>query len=238
MLNGKKVVVLGASSGLGLATAKATAAEGAEVVIVSSSRERVETALKVMKGKVTGRVVDLRQEEQVRSFFEHTGDFDHLVYTAGGNISRHVIDDLSLQTARDYFELRFWSVFAAVKYGASHIRPGGSITLTSGIAGQRPGKGWSLGAGTSGAIEGFTRAMAVELAPLRVNAVSPGVVKTNLWSRMTEQERAQFYRTVGEALPADRVATAEEVAQTYLYLMKQPFSTGQVVTVDGGAVLV
>jgi len=237
-LEGKKVIVLGASSGLGLATAKAAAEVGARVVIVSGKRERIDQALLTLPTGSVGYAVDLGIEQQVKQFFEHTGRFDHLVYTAGSAISRKLIGDLDMETACDYFQLRFFSVFAAVKYAAQHILPGGSITLTSGIAGARPGKGWSLGAGTSGAIEGFTRAMAVELAPIRVNAVAPGVVKTNLWSDMADAERAHFYQAAGNSLLTGRVAEPEELAQTYLYLMQQSYSTGQVVVADGGAVLV
>jgi NAD(P)-dependent dehydrogenase (short-subunit alcohol dehydrogenase family) len=237
-LEGKKVIVLGASSGLGLATAKATAEAGAQVVIVSGNPERINQALTKLPPGSEGCAIDLTVEKQIKQFFKRTGGFDHLVYTAGSAISRKLIGDLRPEVARAYFQLRFFSVFAAVKYAVPHILPGGSITLTSGIAGARPGKGWSLGAATSGAIEGFTRAMAVELAPLRVNAVAPGVVKTNLWSDMNAIERENFYSTAGNSLLTGRVAEPEELAQTYLYLMQQPYSTGQVIIADGGAVLV
>jgi NAD(P)-dependent dehydrogenase (short-subunit alcohol dehydrogenase family) len=237
-LQNKKVIVLGASSGLGLATAKAAANEGAKVIIVSGNPERINAALKELPAGCEGYAVDLREESNIRAFFEQTGNFDHLVYTAGGNISRKNVADLDLATAQDYFRLRFWAPFAAIKYGTPYINTGGSITLTSGIAGQRPGKGWSLGAGTSGAMEGLTRAMAVELAPIRVNVVSPGVVKTNLWSDIAAADREDFYRTVGQSMLVGRIGEPEDIAQTYLYLMKQPYSTGQVVIVDGGAVLV
>jgi len=125
-----------------------------------------------------------------------------------------------------------------VKYGAPHIRLGGSISLVGGIASARPGKGWSLGASICGAMEGFTRALAVELAPIRVNCIVPGVIRTNLWNGMAEAEREKFYRSVGDSLPVGRVGEAHEVAQAFLYVMTQGFSTGQTITVDGGTVLV
>ena len=84
----------------------------------------------------------------------------------------------------------------AVKYGSAHIRPGGSITLTNGVAGLRPRKGWTLAASICGAMEALTRALAVELAPIRVNAVCPGVVRTELWSEMTESDREAMYRNL------------------------------------------
>jgi NAD(P)-dependent dehydrogenase (short-subunit alcohol dehydrogenase family) len=237
-LDGKKVIVLGASSGIGLATAKAAALEGAQIIIVSGNQERIDKALKELPAPGEGYAIDLRDEKNIKEFFGQMGSFDHLVYTAGSNISPKNLVDLDLETAHDYFKLRFWSPFAAIKYAVPHINSGGSITLTSGIANPRPGKGWSLGASTSGAMEGLTRAMAVELAPIRVNIVSPGVVKTNLWASFTKTDRENFYKTVGDAMLVKRVGEPDDIAQTYLYLMKQPFSTGQVIIIDGGAVLV
>jgi NAD(P)-dependent dehydrogenase (short-subunit alcohol dehydrogenase family) len=150
---------------------------------------------------------------------------------------QHVVD-LGTRTIRDYFEIRFWGAFAAIKYSVPFIDRGGSITLTSGIASRRPGKGWALGASSSGALEGLTLAMAVELAPIRVNAVSPGLTRTNLWNGMPEADRENMYEQTSARLLTGRVATADEVAQTYLYLIKAPSVTGQVAIADGGAVLV
>ena len=143
-----------------------------------------------------------------------------------------------LQQARHAFELRYWSALAAVKYGSPHIRKGGSIVLTTGIAGQRPRKGWVLAASVCGTIEALTRALAVELAPIRVNAVSPGLVRTNLWQNMDAAEREQLFESVGNRLPVGRVGEADDIAQAYLFLMQEGFSTGQTVVVDGGTVLV
>jgi NAD(P)-dependent dehydrogenase (short-subunit alcohol dehydrogenase family) len=238
-LSGKKVVILGGSSGIGLATAQAAAGEGADVLIVSGNGERLDAALKTLAaGEHRREVVDLSQEQNIRAFFETVGAFDHLVYTAGENLSLNFVDTVDLATARAFFELRYWSAFAAVKYGAPHLQPGGSISLTGGIAGARPGKGWSVAATICAAMEGFTRALAVELAPIRVNCVVPGVIRTNLWNGMPEADREQFYKTVGNTLPVGRVGEADEVAQAFLYMMNQGFGTGQTITVDGGTVLV
>lgn len=236
---GKRVVVLGASSGIGLATAQAAAEEGANVVMVSGNAGRLDAAWRTLSsGDHRCEAVDLSQEENISAFFEKQGAFDHLVYTAGENLSLNFVETTDLAMARTFFELRYWSAFAAVKYGAPHIQRGGSITLVGGIASARPGKGWSLGASICGAMEGFTRALAVELAPVRVNCVVPGVIRTNLWNGMAEAEREQFYKAVGDALPVGRVGEAAEVAQAFLYVMKQAFGTGQTITVDGGTVLV
>ncbi len=125
-----------------------------------------------------------------------------------------------------------------MKYGSAHIRTGGSIVLTTGIASLRPRKGWAFGASVCGAMEGLTRALAVELAPIRMNAVSPGVVRTNLWQNMTEQERESMYEAIGKSLPVGRVGEPEDIARAYVFLMEDGFSTDQIVVVDGRTVLV
>jgi NAD(P)-dependent dehydrogenase (short-subunit alcohol dehydrogenase family) len=237
-LQGKKVILLGASSGIGLATAKAVAGEGATTVIVSSNQQRIDQALTELPEGSTGFAVDLTDEQQIKNFFSQFGAFDHLIYTAGESLQLVTIADAVVADAQQFFNLRYWGAFMAVKYGSPNINAGGSITLTGGVASQRPGSGWSLGSSICAAMEGFTRAMAIELAPVRVNLVSPGVVKTNLWNSMSEAERDGLYTSVGNSLPVKRVGEAEDIAKTYLYFIQQPYSTGQVVVVDGGGVLV
>jgi NAD(P)-dependent dehydrogenase (short-subunit alcohol dehydrogenase family) len=234
----KRVVIVGGSSGIGLAVAEAAASEGAEVVIISSNAERVQEAIRSIGGKARGQAVDVSDERAVEVFFTNFGAFDHLVFTAGDSLHVHELADTDLKQARRAFELRYWSALAAVKYGSPQIRNGGSIVLTTGIAGQRPHKGWVIAASVCGTVEALTRALAIELAPIRVNAVSPGIVRTNLWQNMSSSEREQLYESVGKRLPVGRVGEAHDIAQAYLFLMKEGFSTGQIVVVDGGTVLV
>jgi NAD(P)-dependent dehydrogenase (short-subunit alcohol dehydrogenase family) len=237
-LNGKKIVVLGGTSGIGLAVAQAAAKEGAQVVVASSRKESVDRALKVLPAGGEGQALDLTDEKQVKNLFDRVGGFDHLVFTAGENLQLAELAKTPVADAQRFFTLRYWGAFTAVKYGSPHIGNGGSIVLTTGVAGARPHKGWAVAASICSAMEGFTRAMAVELAPMRVNAVSPGVIRSPLWAGMTEADREAMYRNVGAALPVGRVGEVEDVAETYLYLMRNGFSTGQVITVDGGTILV
>jgi NAD(P)-dependent dehydrogenase (short-subunit alcohol dehydrogenase family) len=234
----KRVVIVGGTSGIGLAVAEKAALLGAEVVIVSSNAERVQEAIKSIGGEAQGQAVDVSDEKAVESFFTNIGAFDHLVFTAGDSLQLHDLADTDLKQARRAFELRYWSVLATVKYGSPHIRKGGSIVLTTGIAGLRPHKGWVVAASVCGTIEALTRALAIELAPIRVNAVSPGVVRTNLWQNMSSSEREQLFESVGKRLPVGRIGEAHDIAQAYLFLMQEGFSTGQTVVVDGGTVLV
>ncbi|WP_268760357.1 SDR family oxidoreductase [Caballeronia mineralivorans] len=109
--------------------------------------------------------------------------------------------------------------------------------LTSGTAGARPMKGWTTVASICGAMEALTRALAVELAPLRVNIVSPGLVRTPLWSNVPESDREAMYLYAGSRLPVGRAGEADDIAQTYVYLMNNGFVTGQTIVTDGGGVL-
>ena len=158
------------------------------------------------------------------------------MFTAGETLQLGLLADTDIAAARGFFDLRYWGAFTAAKYGSANIRPGGSIVFTSGIAGQRPRSGWALGASICSAMEGLTRALAIE--PIRVNIVSPGVVATPLWAEMAEADREALYRQAGEKLPVGHVGEAAEIAEAYLYLMDQSYATGQVLVVDGGAVLV
>jgi NAD(P)-dependent dehydrogenase (short-subunit alcohol dehydrogenase family) len=234
----KRVVIVGGSSGIGLAVAEEAASQGADVVIVSSKAERVQEAIQSIGRGARGEVVDVSNEKTVESFFTNLGAFDHLVFTAGDSLQLHQLADTDLKQARRAFELRYWSALATVKYGSPQIRKGGSIVLTTGVAGRRPHSGWVIAASVCGTIEALTRALAVELAPIRVNAVCPGVVRTNLWQSMNADAREHLYESVGKSLLVGRVGEACEIAHAYLFLMQEGYGTGQTVVLDGGAVLV
>jgi NAD(P)-dependent dehydrogenase (short-subunit alcohol dehydrogenase family) len=237
-LQNKRVVILGGSSGIGLSVAEQAASQGAKLVVASSNAERLQKAVEKLEGNAQGHALDLTDEAAVENFFAKLGAFDHLVFTAGDSLQLQDLATTDLKQARRAFELRYWAALAAVKYGSRSIRKGGSIVLTTGVAGQRPHKGWVVAASVCGTIEALTRALALELAPIRVNAVSPGVVRTNLWQNMTAAERERLYESVGSSLPVGRVGEAHDIAQAYLFLMQEEFSTGQTLVVDGGTVLV
>jgi NAD(P)-dependent dehydrogenase (short-subunit alcohol dehydrogenase family) len=235
-LENQRVVIVGGSSGIGLATARLAAAQGAAVTIVGS--RRVDAALEQLPAGAEGYIVDVRDEQAVASLFGTLGRFHHLVYTAGEALTLSPIADLDLDRARHALDIRIWGVYATVKHAHPHIRKGGSITLSSGSAGQRPQPTWSVSASICGATEALTRTLALELAPIRVNAVAPGVVRTTLWSDMSEPEQEALYAGVGGSLPIGRVGEAEEVAETYIHLMRNEYTSGTIVAVDGGALLV
>src|ERR1700756_4439904 len=152
-LSGKRIVVLGGSSGIGLAVAQQAVARGAQAIIVSSNAERVKQAVATLDGKAEGHTLDLSNERDTQNFFQKIGDFDHLIFTAGDTLQLNVLEATDLTKARHAFELRYWAALAAVKYASPHIRKDGSIVLTTGVAGRRPHKGWTVVASICGTIE-------------------------------------------------------------------------------------
>jgi len=235
-LQGKKVVIIGGSSGIGLATAKAAASEGAQVVIASRSEEKLRKAAAEIKGKVESIPVNTLEEASVKALFERTGEFDHLA-TPGSEAAWGPFLELDLRPAKSGFDSKFWGQYLAAKHGAPKIRPGGSITLFSGAYSQRPGRGASLLSAINSAVEGLGRALAVELSPIRVNVISPGLVDTPIYSGMPEEKRKAMYTAVAASNLVKRIGRPDDIAETALYLMTNGYTTGSTLYVEGGIML-
>ena len=235
-MEAKKIVIIGGSSGIGLATAKGAVALGAEVIIAARTPAKLAHARHEIGGSVDTVVLDISQEEQVRSFFERVGAFDHLT-TPGGYMSGGGIFALETFVAQQSFANKFWGQYFAAKHGASQIRPGGSIVLISGQLSQRPTAGAVIVASVNSAVEGLGRALAVELAPIRVNICSPGLTDTPRFEAQGRQKAEAFFASYAEKLPLKRVGQAKDVAETILYLMNNQQTTGSTLFVDGGYTL-
>jgi NAD(P)-dependent dehydrogenase (short-subunit alcohol dehydrogenase family) len=236
-LNGRTIVVIGGSSGMGLATARAAALDGAEVTIASSRQERIDAALSELPDGCVGAALDVRDETQVASVFERVGEFDHLVFTAGDAFTPRPLADLGLSDAHASLEVRFWGAVTVIKHAAPRIRPGGSIGLTTGTVGQRPIPGAALAAAGAGATEGLVRGLAVELAPVRVNAVRAGAFRTPLWDGVPEAQREALFARLAQGTLTKTVGEPEQIAAAHIYLMQNQYVTGTVHTVDGGLLL-
>jgi len=240
-LEDQRIVVIGGSSGIGFAVAQRVLREGAQVVIGSSSAARVEDAVKRLGPGASGAAVDVRDEASVAAFFKASGSFDHLVFTAGDwDALRRPggVAELDLEAARAIFTVRFWGALAAIKHAQGRISAQGSITLTDGAVAHRPRKSAALNTAMAGAVEHLTRALALDLAPVRVNAVCPGLVLTEVWDSIPEDRREEQLRRMTARLPLPRAGDPAEVAEAYLYLIRGTYSTGQVLIVDGGFTLV
>jgi NAD(P)-dependent dehydrogenase (short-subunit alcohol dehydrogenase family) len=236
-LSGQRVVIIGGSSGMGFAVAEGALAEGAEVVVGSSSQDKVKAAVERLGKGASGKTIDAGSEESIAAFFEGQAPFDHLVFTAGD--ARNLaaaggIAELDVAAASELPKIRFWGALLAIKHSNSLLAANGSITLTGGVLAHRPMKGIPLVTAFAGATEHLVGGLAMDLAPRRVNAVCPGLISTELIAGWPE---AMIQQWVGRQ-PLARAGQPEEAAQAYLYLMRAGFTTGQVIIVDGGAMLV
>lgn len=223
-----RVVVIGGTSGMGLAVARAVSAAGGKAVVGSRSAESVE-----LPGSVERYAVDVTSGASLEAFFGRVGAFDHLVYTAGDDLVRGPIAEYDPGRARDFFDVRLFRALDTVRVALPTLSPAGSVTLTAGAAAFRGGTGKLLGSTIGGAVIAAGRSLAVELAPIRVNVVAPGIVRTPLWAGVPEP----FFAGAGAGTLLGRVAEPEDVARVYVDLMSQDYVTGNVVVVDGGSVL-
>lgn len=237
MLQNQRIVIIGGSSGIGLETAKQATALGAEVIIASRSEDKLQKAKEILGFKTTAYQLDTTDELQVQSFFEKVGHLDHLVVSAAETSSGPFLRTDSAQ-ARKLFENKFWGQYYAAKYGSTQISPHGSITLFSGVVAYKAMIGSSALGAVNAAVSNLGQTLALELAPIRVNIVSPGIIDTPSRSKMPEDARNNFYATVADKLPVKRVGKAEDVAQSVLYLLQNSFVTGTVLHVEGGHILI
>ncbi len=233
---GQRIVIIGGSSGIGLATAKMAAAEGATVVIGGRSEEKLRQAKGQIQGKVEVFSVNSMDETSVRTFFDKVGEFNHLT-TPGSEAAMGPFREMDTRAARASFDSKFWGQYYAAKYGAPELRSGGSITFFAGVWSQRPAPGSSVITAINSAIEGLSRSLALELAPIRVNSISPGITDTPLYSGMPADRKEAMFKQVAESLPVKRIGRPEDIAQAVLFLMSNGFTTGCTIYVDGGALI-
>lgn len=240
LLRGKKVVIVGASSGIGLALTRACAALEANVVMASRSLDNLKEAQKSVDGDTEIIPVNMLDENSANQLFERVGKFDHLIVTAVADEVklRSRFAEMTTETAQRSLE-KFWGTFFIVRAAAPQISESGSITLTSSIAAFSPpaNGGYAVMNAASAAVAAFARSLAAELKPVRVNVVAPGTVNTGVWKGMTDDEAENFRRRAGESLPVRHIGEPEELAQAFLFLMTNTYTTGTILTVDGGALL-
>jgi NAD(P)-dependent dehydrogenase (short-subunit alcohol dehydrogenase family) len=234
MLTNSRVVVIGGSSGMGLATAKLLSKEGAQVIIASRSRDKLKDALPAISGISEARQLDFSKEDEVQEFFNSLGAFNHLVLMAAGKPAWGKLSDIQSSVLESAFKTKFWGYFLCAKYGAPHIREKGSILFTIGGAARSAIAGTAGVASVNGAIMCMAMTLAKELAPIRVNVLSPGLVDTPAYNWMSTEEKKAFFRQMGGNLPVGRVGQPDDLAQAALYLISNSFTTGAILDVDGG----
>ncbi|MEV0229975.1 SDR family oxidoreductase [Nonomuraea sp. NPDC050786] len=229
-----RVVIVGGTSGIGLGTAARLAAGGAEVFVTGRSEERLEAALKQLGDQASGEVVDARDTGAMRALFERLGAVDHVVITVTRRGGAGPLSSLTSDAITGAVQDKLVPHLLTAQAALGALRPGGSITFVTAASAGAALAGVSVLAAVNGAIEAAVPGLAVELAPIRVNAVSPGVIDTDWWSGLGDEARAAFLEGTAAALPVGRVGTPEDVAVTIEYVVRNSFVTGTVLTVDGG----
>jgi len=238
-LKGQKVIIVGGGSGIGFGIAQRVFDEGGDVVLAGRSEEKLKTAAKQIGLPESAKLIaaDITNEEDVIRLFESAGEFDHLITTAA-SLSYAPIRDMDIADMRRSIDSKLLSSMLLAKHGCSRIRSGGSITFTSGIAADRPMPRASAVAAVNSGLAGLARALAVELAPTRVNVISPGWVSTPIWETVAGDNRYAMFEQMAMRLPAGRIGLPGDIAEAALFLMRSEFTTGIVLPVDGGHRLV
>ncbi|OJJ72609.1 hypothetical protein ASPBRDRAFT_42332 [Aspergillus brasiliensis CBS 101740] len=248
-LAGKHVLIFGGTSGIGLGVAKLSLAASAKVTVTSSSSERIESVVQNLRSEfpsahVQGHACDLSKdtiEEDLEALFQKINQVDHIVFTATDSPAIMPVQEITRDKLIAAGQVRFFAAILVAKIGSRYLSPGpdSSITLTTGTNWERPMPNWTAVAGYLGGTCSVARNLAVDLKPIRVNAVSPGLVETPLWKDlMSEEEKEKVCQIAAAKHPTGRIAQPEEVAEAYIYLMKDTNITGRIVSTDSGTLLV
>ncbi len=248
-LSGARILIIGGSSGIGYSVAEASVESGATVIISSSQESRVKSSIEKLletypsaKDRVSGHACDLSvqsMEENIKKLFEQTGKLDHVVFTAGDALATTPIHEATLEGIQKAGMVRFFAPLLVAKYASKYLSagPASSLTLTTGSASQRPIAGWSVPASYGGGLHSMTRNLAVDLAPIRVNLISPGAVETPLWDHLSKEQFEDFKTKYASKHTTGQIGRPEDVAEAYLFAMKDKNCSGSVIDSNGGFLL-
>ncbi|PSR81943.1 hypothetical protein BD289DRAFT_438372 [Coniella lustricola] len=260
-LAGKRVAIIGGTSGIGFGTARVLLDHGAHVTVISSQQAHVDDAIvrlgalhcrseqacqtsspsAVYSSRIKGHVGDLRDESVFTALLLALAPLDHIIFTSVDKIIRGPLAKAELANSQHLFGVKFWGSVLVAKAVAAHdiVSPGGSLTLTSGVAGLRPSKNAAIGAALNGGILSLTQGLAVELADkrIRVNTVVPGLCRTELWDKQGHSREAQeeVWAKGAKELSVGFVGSPEDVAEAYLFFARADYANGTMVIIDGGA---
>jgi NAD(P)-dependent dehydrogenase (short-subunit alcohol dehydrogenase family) len=231
-LKASRIVITGGGSGIGLATARLAAAQGASVVLMGRRESRLQGAVEAIGPAASYRVLDVTDGDAVTQAFKAIGRFDHLVTCAAG-ITIGPFAELPESALREFFEVKFWGQVRAIRAALPHLSREGSIVTLSGFLYRKPSAGYAAFAAVNGAIEALVKVLAIELAPVRVNALVPGQVDT-LRDIIGEAANRGRNEAAAAKLPVGRIGNPDDLAHAALFLLENRFTTGTALDVDGG----
>ena len=234
-LQGSRVLVVGRGSGIARAIALLARDEGAEVVV--AGRDRAKLAAAYDDPAITAAGVDIDDDASISALAQRIGTLDHVVSTASAR-ARGALPDLERANLQQSLDTKVLGPTMLAKYLAPQMNQDGSFVLFSGVNAFKVAVGYLGVAITNGAVDFLTRSLAVELAPIRVNAISPGVIDTGAWDPMGEEGKQTFFDRISATNPVRRIGTVDDVARAVLFAMTNTFLTGVTLKIDGGEPLV
>ena len=234
-LQGKSVVVVGRSGGIARAVTLLARSEGARVVV--AGRDSATLAADYRDDGIAAETVDVTDDTSIRGLADRVGSVDHVVSTVSAR-ARGKLAELDRAKLQLSFDTKVIGPAMLAKYFAPKMNDGGSIVLFSGVNAFKVNVGYLGVAITNGAVDFLTRSLAVELAPIRVNAISPGVIDTGAWDSLGDDGKRDYFAHVSDTNPARRIGTVDDVADAVLFALTNTFLTGVTLKVDGGEPLI
>ncbi|KAL9623692.1 MAG: hypothetical protein Q9160_002148 [Pyrenula sp. 1 TL-2023] len=250
-LRNAHILIIGGSSGLGFTAAEAALEQGARVTISSSQQSRVSNAMDRLeksypsaKGRIAGYACSLGYqstlEQEVDALFQKVGNLDHIVYTAGDRLATMPIREATLPQIIQAGMVRFFAPFIVAKVGSRYLSSGpkSSITLTTGAVSEKPIPNWAVVGSYAGGLQSMTRGLALDLKPIRVNLISPGGVETELWDHMEEDKRKALMQSMAKRHATGTIGKPQDVAEAYMYCLRDENLTGSMISTNGGSLLI
>jgi NAD(P)-dependent dehydrogenase (short-subunit alcohol dehydrogenase family) len=230
-LQDKTILLVGRGSGIARAVALLARSEGARVIVAGRDRAKLESSYD--DDGISVETIDITDDESIAALADRLGRLDHVVSTASAR-ARGKLADLQRQNLLQSFDTKVIGPTMLAKHFTSQINPGGSFVLFSGVHAFKHNVGY-LGVGiTNGAVDFLTRWLAVELAPIRVNAISPGVIDTGAWDAMGDNGKRDYFQQIAAHNPTGRIGTPDDIAAGVLFAMTNTFMTGMTLKIDGG----
>jgi len=239
-MNQQRTLIIGGATGIGFAVAQLLAVRGDTLILAGRNAEKLAAAVQRLNAasvKVSSISLDVADEEQLRELAKTLGHLDNIVFTAGSQAPGGTLAALDLLAAKKAFDTKFWGSMAVAKHLGNILNPGGTLTLTSGFLARRTVAGTIVKTTLNAALESAVKVLAKEMSPLRINAVSPGLTDTEAYAAMEPQARQLMLEKAAESLPAKTWGRAEDVAKGYLFAIDNPFVTGSIIDIEGGALI-